>query len=85
MQIFSLVKDIDRDGGKDLLLFFCISDLIINEAFDFSTTELVLNGNTFDGTGIIGIDSVTIVDDDDAENDDDDDDDYGDDDDDDDN
>ena len=69
MQIFSLVKDIERDDDKDLLLLFCISDLIINEAYDFSTLELVLNGNTFDGTGIIGIDLVTIVDDDDAEND----------------
>jgi hypothetical protein len=73
MPIGSVAKDVDHDGDEDLLLFFCVPDMVDNGALDENSTELVLTGETLDGTPITGRDSVRIVQDDDDDRDDDDD------------
>ena len=60
----SRVRDVDRDGDKDLLLTFSVCDLLANSALDVNTTELLLYAITVDGIPIIGSDSVKVVADD---------------------
>ena len=56
----SRARDVDRDGDKDLLLFFSLCELITNDALNPSSTEMVLKGKTSDGIFITGSDSVVI-------------------------
>ena len=64
--IRSRVRDVDRDGDKDLLLVFSMCDLVNNGALDADSMELVLTGQTSDGIEIVGSDSVQVeIDDDD--------------------
>ncbi|NIM95383.1 MAG: hypothetical protein GTO18_16935 [Anaerolineales bacterium] len=51
------VKDVDHDGVKDLLFYFNVQDLDLDE----NSTEATLTGTTFDGTPFAGTDSVTII------------------------
>ncbi len=55
------VPDVDNDGDLDLLLHFRIRDLVDAGAIDNATQSLGLTGSTLDGTGIGGLDVVTIV------------------------
>lgn len=58
---FTGFEDVDDDGDLDLLLRFEIQALVDGGELDDSTTELVLNGETFDGTPIRGSDGVALV------------------------
>jgi hypothetical protein len=51
------VKDVDKDGRKDLLVQMEIEDLEL----DKSDTTAVLEGSTFDGRLVRGMDSVKVV------------------------
>ncbi len=62
----------DTDGDADLLLKFSLCDLVANDALNADTIELVLTGETFDGSQITGSDSVSVLRDDDDDDDDDD-------------
>lgn len=51
------VSDADGDGDNDLRLRFAVSDIGIS----CGDTELILTGTTFDGTEIVGIDSIVTT------------------------
>ena len=51
-------KDLNRDGLLDLMLHFAIKDLVELSVGD---KIAVLEGNTFEGTPIMGSDTVKIV------------------------
>lgn len=51
------VHDVDKDGDSDLLLTFTAK----NVGFTCDTNELTLTGETYDGVGIQGTDSVSIT------------------------
>lgn len=51
------VEGIDQDGDLDLVLYFKIQELELDEY----TTEITLTGATFDGTLIQGTDTVNII------------------------
>jgi len=51
------VKDIDEDGDLDLVLYFKILELVLDEY----ATEVTLTGVTFDGKLIQGTDSVIVL------------------------
>jgi probable HAF family extracellular repeat protein len=51
------MKDVDKDGDRDMLLYFTIQYLNLNS----SSTEATLIGQTTDGMNIEGSDSVVIV------------------------
>jgi len=55
------VEDVDGDGDDDLILHFDQAALVDNGDLDENTTELILNGETMDGTAITGSDVVLIV------------------------
>ncbi len=55
------LQDVDNDGDLDLLLHFRIRELVDAGAIDNATQSLGLTGSTLDGTGIGGLDVVTIV------------------------
>jgi hypothetical protein len=57
----SAAEDVDGEGSQDLVLFFRVSDLVLNGALDASSTALVLPGATVAGMPIGGGDSVRIV------------------------
>lgn len=69
MPIGSIAGDVDRDGDEDLLLFFCIPDMVADGALDTNSTDLVLTGEMFDGASVTGTDSVLILIDEDYEDD----------------
>ena len=54
-------EDVDGDGLDDLLLHFSISEIADAGALDGESVEAELTGETFDGTLIVGTDSVRIV------------------------
>ena len=51
------MEDVDLDGDLDLLLYFQILELILDE----TSTEATLTGATFDGMLIQGTDTVNII------------------------
>lgn len=53
-------EDVDEDGDLDLILHFRTQDLVENGDLDEETEELFLNGETLDGTPLVGSDVVTI-------------------------
>jgi len=52
----SRVKDVDRDGDEDLLLYFNVQEA----GFTCSDTQAILTGTLNDGTPIAGSDSIAI-------------------------
>jgi hypothetical protein len=52
-----IVRDVNHDGLRDIVLRFRISDLQLLP----TDTEAVLEGETFAGVAIRGVDSVTII------------------------
>lgn len=59
--LFTDLEDVDDDGDLDLVLWFEVRALVDGGDLDTSTTELVLKGETFDGTPIRGSDGVALV------------------------
>lgn len=55
------LQDVDDDGDLDLLLHFRIRELVDAGAIDNGTESLGLTASTLDGTGVGGLDVVTIV------------------------
>lgn len=55
------LEDVDDDGDLDLALKFRTQDLVENGDLHGSTTELFLNGETGDGTPIVGSDGVRAL------------------------
>ena len=51
------MKDADKDGDKDMLLFFKTQELNLDE----DSTEATLTGVTKNGEKIVGTDEVRIV------------------------
>lgn len=60
-KLFASTEDVDDDGDLDLTLKFDKRELQDNGDLDGSTTELVLNGETKDGTSIKGSDSIRLT------------------------
>lgn len=56
----SVLEDVDGDGDLDALLHFWTQDLLDLQA-DPSATEAALAGVTWDGTPLVGTDTVRIV------------------------
>jgi len=54
---WKMMKDVDDDGDKDMLLFFKTQELNLDE----NSTEATLTGETTDGKVIQGTDEVRIV------------------------
>ncbi len=55
------VEDIDNDGFVDIVAFFSVQELVTLGALTSTSTELELTGCLWDGTKIIGVDSVNPV------------------------
>lgn len=55
------LEDVDDDGDLDLALKFATQDLVELGDLNASTTELFLNGETGDGTAIVGSDAVRVI------------------------
>jgi hypothetical protein len=54
-------QDVNGDGDLDRVFFFSTRALVANGDLTRSTTELVLRGQTKDGTPIRGVDAVRVV------------------------
>ncbi len=57
----TIEQDVDGDGDTDLLLLFSMSDIVQAGAFTLDSSEAVLTGATFDGTDIVGYDTIRVV------------------------
>ncbi len=55
------LADVDGDGDLDMILHFDTQALVANGDLTTGTTELILNGEQFDGTPIKGSDAVRVV------------------------
>ena len=54
-------EDVNGDGYLDLMAFFSIHQLATEGALSYATTSLGVTANLYDGTAIVGIDSVNVV------------------------
>lgn len=59
--LMASLEDVDGDADLDLILHFATQALVGNGDLDGSTTYLVVNGETTEGTPIGGSDAVRIV------------------------
>ena len=60
-KVAAFEADIDGDGDQDLIVYFCVVDLIESGDLTTEVEELILLGRTTDGTPIRGSDSVEVV------------------------
>ena len=59
--IAAFEADVDGDGDQDLIVYFCVVDLIESGDLATGVEELILLGRTTDGNPIRGSDSVEVV------------------------
>jgi hypothetical protein len=54
-------EDVNSDGFTDMMTFFDVQQLVSEGVLQETTTELLLSGNLYVGSPILGSDSVNIV------------------------
>ena len=60
-RLMASLEDVDGDGDLDLMLHFETQALVANGDLSSSTTQLCLNGQTFEGIGVHGCDAVRVL------------------------
>jgi hypothetical protein len=55
------LRDVDRDGDKDLVLTFNEADLVANGDLTTATTRLVFRAERTDGSRVRGEETVTVI------------------------